>query len=695
MTGADIIAVIILIALAIAIGVYLLHWLYRRSSKEVSFVRTGLGGEKVVISGGAFVLPIIHNVTTVGMRTLRIEVRQTGDKALITANRMRVDVAAEFYVRVKPTEEAVSTAAQSLGRRTLDAESLRELVQGRFVDALGTVAARMSMDEMQENRGEYIKNVKNLVEETLSETGLELEAVSLTGFDQAALEVFDPSNAFDAEGLTQLTEQIETRKKKRNDIEQDTAISIRNKNLEAEKMALEIDRESEYSRLAQEREIAKQRAKERAEIAAERALREKEAEEAQIRSEEAIDIIRISRDQAVEVERSLREHKLTLEIEERRRMRNEVEKDTAIEIERKNLAAEIDSLTIAKDAEYARLKQQEEISVRRAQQKAEVVKEEMERYRDAEESRIAAQEEVKKLEIAQQRAIEQTRIENEQLVRAREIEKRKQLELEEKQREISITEKSMEVLQKHEEEERVRAKAVEAEEKVASTRELEIAERAKQIEIVRAKQHSEREAIQLTTIAKAEREAAEQRELAEKHASLAAKLRYEIDAAGKQMLNEAENIRSDASRRSALRMELARKLDSIIREAVKPMQSIDAIKILEVNGLPGFSQGLPGGGGNGGGGSLTSGGAGGGNGDNGGGAGKGGSNHLADSVVNSALRYRAQMPFIDNLLHEIGMSPGEISNISNILGGFEKQVVDGTTEGKSSPSGKGKGRGTP
>ena len=39
-SGADIIAVIILIALAIAIIVYLLHWLYRRSSKEIAFVRT-------------------------------------------------------------------------------------------------------------------------------------------------------------------------------------------------------------------------------------------------------------------------------------------------------------------------------------------------------------------------------------------------------------------------------------------------------------------------------------------------------------------------------------------------------------------------------------------------------------------------------------------------------------------------------
>ena len=74
--GADIIAAIILLALAIAIIVYLLHWLYRRSSKEVSFVRTGMLGEKVVISGGAFVLPIIHNITQVGMRTLSITIKR-------------------------------------------------------------------------------------------------------------------------------------------------------------------------------------------------------------------------------------------------------------------------------------------------------------------------------------------------------------------------------------------------------------------------------------------------------------------------------------------------------------------------------------------------------------------------------------------------------------------------------------------
>ena len=670
MTGADIIAIIILAALSIAIVVYLLHWLYRRSSKEVSFVRTGLSGEKVVLSGGAFVLPIVHNITSVGMRTLRIEVKRGGDKSIITKNRMRVEIVAEFYVRVTPTKEAVSIAAGTLGKRTMEPESLRDLVQGRFVDALGVVAAQMTMEEIQEKRGEYIKAVKGIATESLSSTGLELEAVSLTGLDQAGLEVFDPSNAFDAEGLTQLTELIEAGKKRRNDIEQDTAISIRAKNLEGEQNALEIDKEREFSRLFQEREIAKQRDKEHTDMAVETAKQERLAEEARIQSAEEIEKARIKQQDTIEVERSLREHELTLQIEERKKLRNDIERQTEIDIKEKNLEAEIKTLDIEKENEFARLQQQEEIAVRSAKQKANVVKEESERYYESEQAQLISEENVKKLKIEQQRSIETTRIENEEKTTVREIEKRKQLEIEEHERELAVTEKYKLVLNANTEVELARAKAAEAEEKVISARNVEIAERKKTVELISAGQQAEREAIQLTILADAEKKASQDREQSEKYTSLASKLRYEVDAAGKQLLNEAENMRSDASRRSALRMKLASNLDSIIRESVKPMQNIDAIKILDVNGLPGFSDGH----------SRSNGSDSGGSGGSGsprssdGASVSGGS--LADNVVNSALRYRAHVPFVDSLLQEIGMSPGEISNISNILKVDDKEFSD-------------------
>ena len=92
------------------------------------------------MNGGAFVLPIVHQVTEVGMNTLRLEVRRGRESALITKNRMRVDVVSEFYVRVKPDPDAIGMAAQTLGRRTMQPDALKELVEGKFVDALRSVA---------------------------------------------------------------------------------------------------------------------------------------------------------------------------------------------------------------------------------------------------------------------------------------------------------------------------------------------------------------------------------------------------------------------------------------------------------------------------------------------------------------------------------------------------------------------------
>src|SRR3954464_2654526 len=290
---------LVVAAIVVAIGVWLLHWLYLRSSKERAFVRTGMGGQKVVMNGGAFVLPIVHDVIPVNMNTLRLEVSRGRDKALITRDRMRVDVIAEFYVRVQASIEAISAAAQTLGQRTMQPDSLKELLEGKFVDALRTVAAAMTMEELHEKRGEYIRRVRSAVAEDLLQNGLELESASLTQLDQTAMEFFNPSNAFDAEGLTRLTETIETRKKKRNDIEQDTLIQIRNKNLDTERQALDIDRELEYARLAQERELEVKRAAQRTDGAREKAVQEQEAERAQIQAREAVERARIASERAV------------------------------------------------------------------------------------------------------------------------------------------------------------------------------------------------------------------------------------------------------------------------------------------------------------------------------------------------------------------------------------------------------------
>ena len=637
--GADIIAGIILVALAIAIIVYLLHWLYRRSSKEVSFVRTGMLGEKVVISGGAFVLPIIHNITQVGMRTLSLNIKRAGDKSLITKDRMRAELVTEFFTKVPPEAKAVSTAAQTIGNRTLDPEHLKEVVAGRFADALGEVAAKMTLDEIQENRGQFVKQVANIANESIGHTGLALETVSIISLDQAPIEMFNPANTFDSQGLTQLTEQIEERKKKRNDITQDTKISIENKNLETVQKELEIKKNEEFSKYQQEREIAIQRAKEKTETIKEKAEKEREAEEAEIRSQEQIEVAKISQNQVIEVERKLTETRLIEEIEKRRKEQNELEKNSAFEIRQKDLETEVKILNLDKESEYARLEKQRQVDIKRAQEKAAIIKEQSERQKEAEEAQIVSEQQVKNAKIEQQKNIDSHRIESERVVRLLDIEKAKRLSIEEHQKNLEVINKSKQVLKSKAEEENSRARAIEAEEKANSARYVEKAQGIKKVDVI-------------TAASKAEQD---------RHATMAAKLRYEIDAAGKEALNSAENLRSDASRRSALRLKLADKIESIIRESVKPMANIGDIKIVDVNGLPGFS------------GTSSTGGSGEASDGTGGSARSG---NLADNVVSSALRYRAHQPFLDSLLKEIGMAPGEISNIRNILGDYENPKKD-------------------
>ena len=541
MTGADFggfILALVVVAIVAAIVVLLFHWLYLRSSKERAFVRTGMGGQKVVMNGGAFVLPIVHDVIPVNMNTLRLEVSRGRDKALITRDRMRVDVISEFYVRVQAMAEAIASAAQTLGQRTTQPDALKELLEGKFVDALRTVAAEMTMEELHEKRGEYIRRVRSAVAADLLQNGLELESASLTQLDQTAMEFFNPSNAFDAEGLTRLTEQIERRKKIRNDIEQDTMIQIRNKNLETEKLSLDIDLDAESARLSQERQIEIARAGQRAELARERAEKQQFAERAEISAREQIERARLESDRVLETER-----------------------------------------------------------------------------------------------IGKEREIE-----------AAEIERRRTVETAEQLRSIAIAQQSKAQSEAQAAADTARALAVAEEEKVFTVRETEMAGRRKAIELIGAAQEAERSALGIRIAAEAERMAADDRGAAvraqaeaesdaDKIRALASRLRHEVDAEGVRSMNEAQNVLSLEARGSAARMRLIDKLDAIIREQVKPLENIEGIKILHVEGL---------GGGGGGGGDF---------------AGTGGG--FSDQVVNSALRYRAQAPLIDELLREIGIDSGK------------------------------------
>ncbi|MBJ7438098.1 MAG: flotillin family protein [Sphingopyxis sp.] len=506
--------------------------LYHRATKEIAFVRTGFRGERVIMNGGALVLPVLHETMPVNMNTVRLAVERKNVDALITFDRLRIDVKAEFYVRVRPDAGSIAMAAQTLGLRTMNPEALKDLVEGKFVDALRSVAAGMTMNQLHEQRSDFVQKVQQASSNDLSMNGLELESVSLTGLDQTSIEHFNANNAFDAEGLTKLTEQIEMRKKARNDIEQDTRVQIETKNLEADKRSFEISRDNEFARLEQEREVEMRRAEQASEVAREQAMRGREADEARITAKQQVDSTQIEADRAV-----------------------------------------------------------------------------------------------KQAEIAQEQAIELAR----------------------QDQQILIQNKSREESQARGEADEARAKAVAAEEQVITARDTEVAERSKRIELIEASKQAERAAISVKVEAEAEKEAASNRAAAlrfeaegeadaEKLRAEAARVRFEVEAAGQRAINEAANILSSNQISLQTKMALLKVLPEVVREAAKPMEAIDSIKIIQVDGI---SQ-------NGGGGSNGTGG----NGGDGG--------NLASNAVSAALAYRAQAPVIDSLMKELGFDGGSL-----------------------------------
>lgn len=548
--------------------------LYRRASKEVSFVRTGFGGQKVIMNGGAMVLPVLHETIPVNMNTLRLEVRRANEQALITKDRMRVDVQAEFYVRVQPTIESIANAAQTLGRRTMEPQALKELIEGKFVDSLRAVAAEMAMEELHEQRVSFVQKVQAAVSEDILKNGLELESVSLTGLDQTNKEYFNPDNAFDAEGLTKLTQEIEERRKKRNDIEQETDILIKRKNLDAEQQALQILRDEEYARLEQEREIETRKVAQVALVASERAQRQLEGESAQIQAS-----------------------------------------------------------------------------------------------RQVKEAGIEADLAVAERQIAKDRLVREQEILKEQVIEAASVEKAKQVALAEQDRDIAVAEKSRAKSEADAAADTARSIAVTAEEAVMTARQTEVAERERQIELIEANKVAEQQAISVKIAAETEKLAALDnaeairvlaeaeaerarisagaRADAEKARADAQKVTYAVEAEGQRAINEAANLMSAEQIAMQVKLALLRALPDIIAQSVKPIAAIDGIKIVQVDGIGG-------GGASGHHGSVDPAGA----------PGNGGGGNLADQAIAAALRYRTQAPILDNLLDEVGLKGGSLSELA-------------------------------
>jgi len=366
---------IIVAIVVIAVGVAFLNRFYRKSTRDTALVRTGFGGQKIVLSGGCLALPFLHRVEEINMRTIRVEVRRTGDKSLITADRIRVDVELEFYVRVQPSVEGVATAAQALGARALNPDGIRNMLEGRFIDALQSVAAAQTMDSLHEQRGEFVRHVGEQVRENLSHNGVLLDSVSLTRLDQAPFASLDENNAFNAVGMRKLSEIISSNKKKRTEIEAEAEIAVRQTQLEATKRRLNLMQQEEQAQIEQRLEIEKIKSASDAEAAKAREDALIASENARLTREKETRVIEITKQREIrrmEIEAQLNAeaHKVDSAIKLAEKHAAEAKAQAQAELARTEIVLAQEH--VQTERERAIIERSREMAVRREQEAGEV-----------------------------------------------------------------------------------------------------------------------------------------------------------------------------------------------------------------------------------------------------------------------------------------------------------------------------------
>ena len=271
--------------------------LYQKPKANEALVRTGMGGMKVIKDGGSIVIPVVHEVVRVPLESLRLQMKREGAAGLITGDKLRADVDAEFYVRVMPNDDDIMNAARSLGEKLHTPSEVAKLVEDKLVSALRNVAAKRTLEQLNSDRDSFVGEVMKIVAGDLQHNGLNLESVTISKLDQTDPGQLKDNNIFDAQGKRTIAEIVQRQLTERNALEKEGEQARAKKDVETRQQILTLDQarakaeaeqaaaiaqvKAEQDRLAKEKEIATARAVALADVhrtqAIEIATREKEA----------------------------------------------------------------------------------------------------------------------------------------------------------------------------------------------------------------------------------------------------------------------------------------------------------------------------------------------------------------------------------------------------------------------------------
>jgi uncharacterized membrane protein YqiK len=519
-----------LIIFVIAVVAVSLARFYRRCGADEALVRTGSGGNKVVIGGGVTVYPILHQLLRVSLRSIKLSVERSGRNALVTRDKIRANVTTELYVKVEPIHDDVLAAARSFGEQNLDEHAIGDLIEGKLTDALRSVAANQTFLDLHGQRKQFAESIQNALSEELKKNGLTLENVSITALAMVPVKDLDPQDVFDAEGLRAITESVQSNAEKTNLIQREKEIAIKLQNVEAKKRALSMEQAQAEAEADQGRRVAEYTATQSAEQAKTVYAQNQAQQEARIAQEQGIAV-----------------------------------------------------------AQQARLQAEREAQI--AAEKA------------VEAATIAKQKAVQAAEIDKQKVIEAATIEKQRVVESAEIVKQQAVETAHIAKQIAVTQSEEQAARAAALKAQAEADQQQAQQAILTVEETAMANRQKQIAVIKAEEQAQEarigaEAAASVVRTEAQAEADRVRIAAEARASAAAQeaaaIRTLAEATQRRGVAEAEARRRQVDAENGVAPKLLMRdvalkaldvLPDVTRELMAPAQAISEIKVLQLQGL--------------------------------------------------------------------------------------------------------------
>ena len=523
---------------------------YKKAPADSALVISG-GRKKRAVFGGSLINPLTNTSQLISLNTLQLPVERTGQAALITKDSLRVDLEAEFYVKIEPNEQDVLKAVASLGDKTLTPAEVNKLLEGKLVGVLRSVAATMDLQELHEKRQQFSDQVQEACRDDLEQNGFKLESVAVTNLDQTPLEALDENNRFDVVAIQTIKQEVEDRQTETARIEHENQVKreenrlraeleIKQSEEETETQALEVAKRLEFAQEEQRKSIATNKAEQEREIEAHKLEQQQAVEEARIKQEEVVKSTEISQKQRLDTARIQQERQV---------QETEIAQKQAVEI--------------------ARVQQEQLI----------------------EEAQVQRELTVEKAKIEQQRSVEETSITSRIVLIEKEREEKEvqaqnaiQISIKEKEREAAL----IELLD-------VSAQKAKAEASVLTAEAVEEAERQSKIALIHAEQEADEERIAkeratdaeayaVVESAKAGLEAAEVKAQAQRILAEAFLVEAKAKADGEEASIAAKNQADSKVLVSDAILALVESIPEVTTELMKPAERIESIRVLDLGG---------------------------------------------------------------------------------------------------------------